>query len=466
MIRAVVLWGRIVKYQNLGGKDKDPYPIWDPQSSFAHLRRQVQQFKDGIPLSLTYNSENLQNHAAEHVANQFLYLHIICEHNLLFLNRFAIPVSPGARPPADMPKKFLSDTGRDVVEAANQISSLIEQAAGHLMTVPFAGYCAYAASTVHVWGIFSKNTQIEATSKERLRHNYKYLNKMKKYWGMFHYMAESVKDIYRRFADAAIRPSPIGDAGGQSAPMFQYGDWFDKYPHGVLGTEWEDSGHDVKNQSGAEAVMSQQSDLQSVEEFFASLSPPSKAEQSRKIAKRHGKSMSESRKQVENKNEKHGSIPKQPAVSSLLPDLEPSGFNPPLMQTPQIYSQAQFNPQSTFNIPAANFYPTGALPNLDRQMVFGALGGLEPTTMTASGSVANVNMWEGVDMSTLDTNGFLGESTSAWFMPFNIDPPEIGDVDSTYLMGEYGMAGSFPAPSDPNQGMDDVGMGGEPPTTG
>jgi hypothetical protein len=172
VIRAVVLWGRIVKYLNLGGNEKDRHPIWDPKSGFADLRRQINTFQESIPGFLIYNAENLANQAAEHVANQFIYLHIIMAQNLLFLNRFAIPVSPGARPPKDMPKQFLSDAGREVVEAANRISTLIENAAGHMLTVPFAGYCAYAASTVQVWGIFSKNPQLEASSNENLRHNY------------------------------------------------------------------------------------------------------------------------------------------------------------------------------------------------------------------------------------------------------------------------------------------------------
>ena len=166
---------------------------------------------------------------------------------------------------------------------------------------------------------------------------------------MFHYMAESVKDIYRAFADASLKQGPTAptstaaatllrqrslsgatkpdssatvgpngsplelsragtptthtatnSVGSSTKQMFQYGDWFDKYPHGVSESEWESSHLEYRKEGdkGTEAVMSQRSDLQSVEEFFASLSPPSKAEEGvvgrgKKVARKRGKSIAE-----------------------------------------------------------------------------------------------------------------------------------------------------------------------------
>jgi len=464
VIRAVVLWGRIVKYLNLGGKEKDPHPIWDPKSGFADLRRQLDTFQESIPEFLVYNAENLANQAAEHVANQFIYLHIISAQNLLFLNRFAIPVSPGARPPKDMPKQFLSDAGREVVEAANRISTLIENAAGHMLTVPFAGYCAYVASTVHVWGIFSKNPQLEASSKENLRHNYKYLNKMKKYWGMFHYLAESVKNIYRHFADASIKGIATADSSNVGTPMFQYGDWFDKYPVGVSRTEFEDLDHEVKEEPGADAPMSQQSDLQSVEEFFASLSPPSKVDQPRKIPRRHGKSVSDARKPPDPRTDLHGSsqLAHQQQALASLPEM--SGSNPPYNIQQMIYPQDPFEAQANFELSAGNFYPTNPLPQLDRQMVFGAAySGMDPSqnANASFGLGDNFNMWDGMEMNAFGINGnsWLGQSSTAWMMPFNMEPPQMVDIDKSLSMGDFSMGNTFSGPSGPaqNRGLHKLG---------
>lgn len=420
VIRAIVLWGRIVDYLNLGGKRRDRHPLWAPESGYMRLKKQIDEFAASLPSSMHFSYENLQIHAAEKTANQFLFLHIIMHQNTLFLNQFAIPLSPGGRPPRDMPKSFLSDAGRAAVEAAHHISALIERASAYPLTVPFAGYCAYSASTVHIWGIFSKNAQLEARSKENLRHTYRYLNRMKKYWGMFHYMVESAKDRYRQFADAATRGSAVAQSGDQTTSMFQYGDWFDKYPHGVSRLHWEDP-DPMHKEKGDDAVMGQKPDLQSVEDFFASLSPtPQPAvprrSHSRKSSKTEGGAMRTS--------------PSQSMVGVNMVDtpgiLGVSGAGlPQLSVTPQTrpspYGQSPFD----FTIPADQ------LPQLDRQFVYGSFGGFDATPFVPSNNSpipaqpqqnqGNTYFDGSIDPSAPAGTGEFHQP-SAWFLPFNLDP--------------------------------------------
>ena len=472
VIRAVILWRRIVKYLNLGGKEKDPHSLWDPLSTFADLRRQIKRFKESLPADLVYSLDNLETHSAERVSNQFLYLHLIITQCTLFLNRFAVPTSPLARPPKDMPQQFLNDASQQVVEAANKISQLIDASAGHNLHAPFAGYCAYAASTVQVYGLFSKNTALEHSSKENLRHNYKYLDRMKKYWGIFHYMAEGVKEIYRHFADAAMNANRrrnmdqtsstlTPDASRQGTPMFQYGDWFDKYPHGVNEAEWEKGHHEYKKEQGAEAVMSQGSDLQSVEEFFASLSPPSKADDatygqrgkslqgaSRKVARRRGKSVAESQNQpvdiddsVANMNIDIGGInnphlqslaqqqqqqQEQQATPNYLPNQAQSYSNQQMMDTStpsdmyqNPYDTTTYNPSyfdlSAFQNPsfASHFPDIVNLSQLDRQIVFGAYAGLDASTAIAANMNQNNNARSSLNQNHLNNNVALSNANAS-----------------------------------------------------
>ncbi|KAI9928889.1 hypothetical protein ASPWEDRAFT_37214 [Aspergillus wentii DTO 134E9] len=426
IIRAVVIWGRIVDYLNLGGKTKDTRPLWSPESGYSHLKRQIDDFSSSLPSSLVFTYENLQIHAAERIANQFLFLHMIIHQNTLFLNQFAIPLSPGGRPPKDMPKAFLSNAGRSAVEAAHHISVLIDRASAYPLTVPFAGYCAYSASTVHIWGIFSRNAQLEARSKENLRHTYRYLNKMKKYWGMFHYMVESAKDRYRQFADAAIKGSITNANGGQAAPMFQYGDWFDKYPHGVSRLHWEEAGPAPK-ETGDDAVMGKKPDLQSVEDFFASLSPTPQPS---------GPHVSHSRKS--SKIDGPGGMDKvSPSESVVDVNMTPGmmGTSGTGFPHPAMYNQGR---ASSFGQPPFDFnIPSDQLPQLDRQFVYGSFGGIDPSTFvsgsntpmppSANGTESQQNQ-ESAALFTgqLDPNAPSGAGEfyqpSAWFLPFNLDP--------------------------------------------
>ncbi|PGH04859.1 hypothetical protein AJ80_08469 [Polytolypa hystricis UAMH7299] len=527
IIRAIMLWGHIVDYFNLGGKNQDPHPMWSPESGYTKLKKQLEDFSASLPNSLSFTLENLRNHAAEKIVNQFLYLHIIIHQNILFLNRFAIPLSPGGRPPKDIPKPFLSDAGRAAVEAASHISMLIDQASGYLLTVPFAGYCSYAASTVHIWGLFSKNPRLEARSRQNLRHTYGYLNKMKQYWGMFHYMVESAKDRYRHFANAAI----MGQASDsdEDSTMFQYGDWFDKYPHGVSRAYWKGQDRENARDSGGDAVMAQQSDLQSVEDFFASLSPPSHADTPRKGVKRQDPATADRRSHKAPGNHYEAVMPQQPQHRHALtpqppqqqqqqqqqqhhhsPSHQPgildismtgaqplisdptspafTNFKPPTQQQPpppppppppqQPYFPQVQQPQppqqqqaahQPFDPSAFNFsFNPEQLPQLDRQIVYGAYASLDPMTSTptpsdatavnnptattastptpagvrpgapggdtaaaAAGGTPNNNngnnnlggVWHtSVDMSAISSwhDGFL--QPNAWFLPFNIDP--------------------------------------------
>ncbi|KAF2773906.1 hypothetical protein EJ03DRAFT_264288, partial [Teratosphaeria nubilosa] len=276
LVRLVAIWGRLIHYLNLGGKDRDQQPMWAEESTFQSIKRAAEQWKNALPDSLQYTPENLQNHSSEKLANQFLFLHIVYNQIILFMNRFALPI-PGARPvfPQEMPTEFIRAASRAALDAANQVSALVHEAMDHFLVAPFAGYCAYYSSTVHIHGAFSKNAQLEASSKQNLAWNVKYLTKMKKYWGMFHFMTENLRDLYRRHADYARSDAGQAKASPSDADtsIFQYGDWFDRYPHGVSGTDYEEPSTEVKKEPGADAVLGQESDLQSVEEFFSKLPP-------------------------------------------------------------------------------------------------------------------------------------------------------------------------------------------------
>lgn len=436
MIRAIALWGRIINYLNLGGKEDDAHPMWHPNSGYAALMKQTEIFSSTLPDSLKYSRENFHSHESEGLANQFLFLHISIEQNILFMNRFAVPGHTSGRTPKDAPKDFVTKAGAKAFEAANRISVLLRDVESCFVTAPFTGYCAFLSSTVHVFGVFSKNTAMEATSKKNLATNIKYLSKMKRYWGMFHYMSENLKDQYRMYADASRQ----GSAGiKQPSAIFQYGDWFDRYPHGVSQTEFEDPAATVKVEKGEDAVLEQKSDYHTVEEFFNSLSPPQpRAQQSAKAPKRKAKKSSP--QQQDQSEPVNTNMPGMAAVPPIqIPNTEqiPPNYNQMSPPTPvSMYNQPYFG--HDMFLPAQQ---QGILPQLDRQLVFGAYGGMDPS----QGLLDGTNAW---DIPMGGMAGFVPEPSSAWMIPFNMEPPEMGqETDPLSAMraaaANYGM----------NQGM-------------
>ncbi|KAI5370695.1 hypothetical protein Slin14017_G015740 [Septoria linicola] len=485
LVRLVSIWGRLIAYLNLGGRERDQHPMWHEQSKFQGIRRATEEWKEALPETLQFSTENLQSHASEKIANQFLFLHIVYHQILLFMNSFALPTA-GSLPnlPKDMPEDFATNATRTALEAANQISTLIHEASDHLVVAPFAGYCAFFSSTVHIQGAFSKNAALEASSKQNLAWNVKYLTKMKKYWGMFHFVTENLRDLYRRHADAARSGVSTGKDGEQT--IFQYGDWFDRYPHGVSGTDYEEPSADVKREPGSDAVLGQKSDLQTVEEFFSKLSPPSRTahlaaqqQSTKKSVKKSRKSVSEGSKQA---TQVPGGQQKSQQVQQPQPQaqVEAQTMQPVEAQQP---AQQQVTHDLAANINAgfaqhSIAFPPGLQPphnplvmtppqpfmsQLDRQMVHNSYGNhnLNQPVLDNGGNMS----FDNFDFNTFansntqqstNQNGFWGDPSTAWFMPFNMDPPTIGEDNNLFggsNMGWNGFAGFDDMTNMPPAGM-------------
>lgn len=436
MIRTIALWGRIINYLNLGGNDEDPHPMWHADSNYADLIKQTESFNSTLPESLKYTPENLHTHETEGLANQFLFLHIAVQQNILFMNRFAVPGQTGGRPPADVPKDFVTKAGAKAFEAANRISELLRDGEIHFVTAPFTGYCAFLSSTVHVFGVFSKNPAMETASKKNLATNVKYLSKMKRYWGMFHWMSENLKEQYRVCADAA-RQGSSASGTTQSPSIFQYGDWFDRYPHGVSHSDFEDPAMGIKKEKGDDAVLGEESSYQTVEKFFHTLEPlPPQDRESGKIPKRKVKKTPTGRHdQLDPVNTNVQGVASMQLHHNGNPQL-PQGYTQ-MSPTPSVnvYNQQPYYGQDVLLPP----HQQGILPQLDRQLVFGAYAGMDPSSLSSHSMLDATNSWD-LQMNG-GMNGFMTEPSSAWFMPFNMEPPDLGHEQDIFNTPGYGMGG-------------------------
>ena len=359
-----------------------------------------------------------------------------------------------------MPKSFLAEAGPVAVEAASQISVLLSDAIEHNAVAPFLSYCAFVSGTVHIWGIFSKTSPLEVSCKQSLGSNIKYLSKMERYWGMCPFMVRNLKDIYREHADASLKGK--SETATEDAAIFQYGDWFTRYPHGVSRTDYEDNTK-IKREPVDDAALSQKSDLQTVEDFFQTLSPSSSKatlpkRSSRKNAKTAATQQSKNAIQLPHPNLHMDSTPQSHNVISM-PMTDP--HQPPM--TPFTPTHPQPQPQ-LYPPPCNNSYPgphdllplhtpanTALLPQLDRSLVYDAYAGTNDSPESAMGNLSHFTpssagpMWDGsaMDMQQQQqmmahggmhdvsaAGGYMGDmQTSAWFMPFNMMPPGIDGVE-------------------------------------
>lgn len=512
IIRSIALWGRIISYLNQGGKEMDPEPMWNESREFAKLTKDAEDLISTLPESLKYSSENLELHSTEHTASQFLLLHISMQQNILFMNR-AVMSSPRGRDGQETPQDFVSQASAKTFAAANSISDCLKDAETLqcIVSAPFAGYCAFSSTTIHILGISSRNRHLKATAEANSTVNIKFLQKMMKYWGMFHWMVENIRTQYRTALDASRSGPTAKESPTASSPILQYGDWFNRYPHGVSDADFMDPASYRKKEKGADAVLEQKPELQSVEEFVTTLSPQSAESKDaprgakRKMTKKGMAAKSGGQPDTDPMAVGDVGHPSADALAVQAHQAQrrfsgaqgvPPGFNPVAMAQSQNASFHGASPMSPVNV---GHYPqqmqgrqnmfspdmlsmsmlqqsNGIMQPLDRQLVFGgySMAGGGHGGMVDGNMVEGLSDWSGVQAGQMGNDmkggvngahpqGQLGadgmngvggyEASSAWFMPFNMVPPEasqdaglgIGNVDG--FGGVFGNGGGMTTPN-------------------
>ena len=327
--RAVALFGRITTYVNQGGRDKDPYPFWSDQSEFAKLARESENLLNLLPKHLVYSLDNLKVYQTENVANCYLLLHVAAQQNVLFVNRAGLMYQSG-QPGQQNPPEFMSQASTKAFSAANRISEIIRDAENLQcsITAPFAGYCVFSATTVHILGIFSGNPSLKKTSELCAGINIRYLTKMARYWGMFHWMVENIRSMFRK-ATGASRAGQILNPADQSAWVLHYGDWFDYYPYGVSEGDSTPAVVEEHEKGASAAVLEQKPVLQSVEELLTPTPAPASGSTSKKPTAPTAEPSSGStpkRRNTGNKQSgRQAKAPRQPKPSiKTTPQIAPS----------------------------------------------------------------------------------------------------------------------------------------------
>jgi hypothetical protein len=87
--------------------------------------------------------------------------------------------------------------------------------------------------------------------------------------------------------------------------------------------------------------------------------------------------------------------------------------------------------------------PLHYMSHLDRQMVINSYGNdaiLNPSIPDASPNVSvdnfDFNPFANTAQQPENTNGFWGDPSTAWFMPFNMEPPTVGE-DNNLFSGAF-----------------------------
>ena len=126
LIRTIGLWGRVIRYFNLGGRLKDPHPLWHAESKFNELKKQVEDLQGTFPERVKFSPDNLRTHAAQSLGNQFLFLHICYQLIILFYELIMIHLVKFTQPVVFLNHGMKMVVGTIFQEIINMMSIRIE----------------------------------------------------------------------------------------------------------------------------------------------------------------------------------------------------------------------------------------------------------------------------------------------------------------------------------------------------
>ena len=170
VIRIIRIWGSITKWSCAGGRRTEQYPPWHPESRFATLRAQLNEFQDSLSRNLQYSVRNTDTHIMyKTTLASYTVMHVVYFLSVIVLHRAYIPflplrcnepTGPLDEPllPSDKvsgpPDGFWRDSARELFKAARQMIDLVAtcQGRGALVENPLIGFAIYNAAFIGVYG--------------------------------------------------------------------------------------------------------------------------------------------------------------------------------------------------------------------------------------------------------------------------------------------------------------------------
>lgn len=169
VIRIIRIWGSITKWSCAGGRRTEQYPPWHPESRFASLRSQLNEFQDSLSRNLQYSLRNTDTHIMyKTTLASYTVMHVVYFLSVIVLHRAYIPflpvrcnepVGPLDEPllPTDKvngpPETFWRESARELFKAARQMIDLVAtcQGRGALVENPLVGFAIYNAAFIGVY---------------------------------------------------------------------------------------------------------------------------------------------------------------------------------------------------------------------------------------------------------------------------------------------------------------------------
>ena len=212
LVRIVALWGRVTKYVNQGERLYDVNPPWTPESGFAKLNSELQEWIDRLPYWLRYSSSNLADQVAISQAPGFVFMHVAYHTIGCTLHRFSAPSANRAAesqreelslPSWEPPPDFLQNSVKTCFEHAKAISTIMAEVISRsdcIVTAPFLGFAVFTANLFHLHQTFTPCPYVDETPEVAqvfFATGVTVLNELRIWWGPLEMLYEGMRILWQ-----------------------------------------------------------------------------------------------------------------------------------------------------------------------------------------------------------------------------------------------------------------------------
>ena len=239
LVRIVALWGSVTKYVNQRERLCGVTPPWTPESEFAKLSSQLQEWIDGLPCWLKYSSSNLADQVAISQAPSFVFIHVAYHTIVCTLHRFSVPSTnmvaeqQSKEAPLlswDPPADFLQQSVKTCFEHAKAISTIMAEVISRsdcIITAPFLGFAMFTANLFHLHQAFTPCPYVNETpeaAREFFATGVTVLNELRTWWGPLEILYKGIRILWQAKASKAqiqIANEQATPAATPAVPAFE-----------------------------------------------------------------------------------------------------------------------------------------------------------------------------------------------------------------------------------------------------
>ncbi|CAO3618632.1 unnamed protein product [Cunninghamella blakesleeana] len=222
LLRAAALLGRVSTFVNRTARER-VLPPFDPDSDFAKLDKNIDEWYDELPPMMKYTQDNVDRYCHSHSvdSNRFFLAHIMHNTLIVLLHRPSLVIFETLNSDVVQPalKEFCKKSVEKCLRAVDNVNGMLKVISFNLDLLPsFISYLSYTVATIVVNNTISSNPEIAKKAKEDLNVHFHLLEVMRRYWAMADKLFFMIKDLYGMHTNA-IRHSSLASTSSKSESM-------------------------------------------------------------------------------------------------------------------------------------------------------------------------------------------------------------------------------------------------------